>query len=99
MPQSFGLVKVFIAFTKGYRFLALVLCYGRSQGGCLTPNNFERRNFRIGGENGFITEFNGTPERLNCRRRMQLLTACHHHRRPWQPQKAFNQSRNGIQYP
>jgi hypothetical protein len=50
-------------------------------------------------QNGFMTTFNGIPERLDCRRLMQLFTPCHHHRRRWQPQKASAQSRNSIQYP
>jgi hypothetical protein len=28
-----------------------------------------------------------------------IETIFHHHRRPWQPQKASAQSRNSIQYP
>ena len=40
--------------------------------------------------------FNAIPERLDRRRFMQLLTACHHHRRPWKPQKAFNQSQTAF---
>jgi hypothetical protein len=50
-------------------------------------------------QNSFKTTFNGIPERLDRTWLMQLLTACQHHRRRWQPQKAFTQSRNGIQYP
>ena len=50
-------------------------------------------------QNGFITEFNGIPERLDRRTFTQLRPACHRLRRPWQPPKALNQSRDGIQYP
>jgi hypothetical protein len=32
-------------------------------------------------QNSFATKFNGIPERLDRRRLIQLLTACHHHRR------------------
>ena len=36
--------------TKASRFFVLILCYRRSQDGCFTPNNFGRRNFRVGGD-------------------------------------------------
>jgi hypothetical protein len=50
-------------------------------------------------QNSFMSNFNGIPERLDCRPLMQLLTPGHHHRRQWQPQKASAPSPNTIQYP
>ena len=50
-------------------------------------------------QNSFISTFNPISKRLDCRQLRQLLTACHHHRRRRQPQEAFTQSRNSIQYP
>jgi hypothetical protein len=39
--------------------------------------------------NSFKTKFSRIPERLDCRRLMQLLTAFHHHRRRWQTPKSI----------
>ena len=45
------------------------------------------------------TKFTDIPEWLDRRPLMQLLTACHQHRRRWQGPKALSGSRNGIQFP
>lgn len=50
-------------------------------------------------QNGFKATFNRIPERLDCRRLIERRTGFHHHRRRWQPQKAFSESLNSIQYP
>jgi len=50
-------------------------------------------------QNGFETTFNRIPEWLDSRPVMLLLTACHHQRPRWRPQKASAQSQNSIQYP
>jgi hypothetical protein len=50
-------------------------------------------------QNSVITTCNGIHQRLHATPLIQLLTACHIHRRRSQPRKTFAQSQNTIQYP